>query len=229
MTIIAIPDPSPTLDHRSICRAIMEWAPTTENVDSLRDTDAKLAAIETYMGQTSREGLAEVGRARLAVTIRIGELTPKEKPGPTEFPRAPGKLSGGLSSQRAADFRKLAANKDIVTDYGRKATDQRPPTVYGALKAIEVARFNQELDWQDDWIAELTPDDYDPTEDARRAAIWSAIRTVHDAVQTLAAYSPSDINWALSTGLDHVRQMACDRLRDAMQNLLILTTKEQAQ
>ena len=55
---VIVPDPSPMLDVRSVCSTVVLWAESTTDVTAIADNSAKLAAIATYVAQTSRDGLA---------------------------------------------------------------------------------------------------------------------------------------------------------------------------
>lgn len=107
----------------------------------VKELYARMGALAEYASQTSKEGQARLQATRLRLLARIAELTP---PAPANqytksaFPNVKKSTSEPvLPRDVMTTARKLAADPDAVEDEIGAGTDDRPPTVAGALRRVK--------------------------------------------------------------------------------------------
>jgi hypothetical protein len=159
---LAIPEPSPGLDVSTLCDRVERWVADVDDVATLNDTDAKMAAIAAYISSTRTTGLARVEAVRRRLEVRIGELTPARNRWSEPEPG-----SDSLDQQTRSKFRAMAEHRDVVDAVVARSTDARPATRTRVLDAI--AKVKAEHDPR-------TPERVHAEQMARR------VRRLHDVV-----------------------------------------------
>jgi hypothetical protein len=152
--IVVIPEQAQSLAQvNTICDTVEVWVQTVDSAEMIVDAVGKLAAMSEYLRATSAEGRGRIESAARKCGIRLGEVLPKEKPGPRVSPDS-GEI---ISSQQRSKFRKMAANADLVDIIG--STDEDPLTQNKLLEAIKQREDDRLVE---EAILKLTPEDFDP-------------------------------------------------------------------
>lgn len=152
--IVVIPEQAQSLAQvNTICDSVEVWVQTVDNAEMIVDAVGKLAAMSEYLRATSAEGRGRIESAARRCGARLGELLPKEKPGP--------RVSSGpdetISQSQRSKLRKIAANADLIDIIG--STDEDPLTQNKLLEAIKQREDDRLVE---EAILKLTPDDFDP-------------------------------------------------------------------
>ena len=152
--IVVIPEQAQSLAQvNTICESVEVWVQTVDSSEMIVDAVGKLAAMSEYLRATSVEGRGRIELAARNCGIRLGEVLPKEKRGPRVSP-GPGET---ISQQRRSEFRKMAANADLIDIIG--STDENPLTHNKLLEAIKQREDDRLVE---EAILKLTPEDFDP-------------------------------------------------------------------
>ena len=152
--IVVIPEQAQSLAQvYTICDTVEVWVQTVDSAEVIVDAVGKLAAMSEYLRATSTEGRGRIELAARKCGERLGEVLPKEKTDPRACPES----GQAISKQRRSEFRKIAANADLIDIIG--STDENPLTHNKLLEAIK----QREQDLRTDQaIRDMTPDDFDP-------------------------------------------------------------------
>lgn len=142
MSIAVATQPTSLVAVNDQCEHVERWAARCESIPEIQDAGHKLAAIDQYLAKTSTEGRARVAAAIRRLEVRIGELLGPAEPGGGDHgnqhsPR-PSVATDGLTPDQRSDFRKLAANPDVVDDVINESTDEAPASrrkILGRIKA----------------------------------------------------------------------------------------------
>lgn len=152
--IVVIPEQAQSLAQvNTICDTVEVWVQTVDSAEMIVDAVGKLAAMSEYLRATSAEGRGRIELAARRCGGRLGELLPKEKPGP----RVSCDPHETIPQHQRSRLRKIAANADLIDIIG--STDEDPLTQNKLLEAIK----QREQDLRTDQaIRDMTPDDFDP-------------------------------------------------------------------
>lgn len=137
MSLPALPSaqvltPAAVAEYASV---IVEWAESSDSVDEVRDAANKWAAITEYIRRTSTQGVAAAEGAMRRLEVRVGELL-----GPAPAPGRPNKetsVTTDISRDARSEFRKMAANADVVEEVIANSTDDEPPSRRKVLGEID--------------------------------------------------------------------------------------------
>jgi hypothetical protein len=152
--IVVIPEQAQSLAQvNTICDSVEVWVQTVDSSEVIVDAVGKLAAMSEYLRATSAEGRGRIELTARKCGIRLGEVIPKEKMGPRVSPES----GETISSQRRSEFRKMAANADLVDIIG--STDEDPLTQNKLLEAIKQREDDRLVA---EAVDRLTSDDFDP-------------------------------------------------------------------
>lgn len=179
MVGLAIPEPpQAALDVFGQCQAIEAWAETVDDIGALRDTAAKLEAIDTYLSRTSTEGRAAVAATMRRLEVRIGELSPRRQGERTDLTSC--EPQEVLRPDERSRFRTMAEHRDVVEDVIANSTDERPATRNAVLQAIDIKRARKEHREQNRaelraLMDEINPPDFDPVLNLKRIDALGAL------------------------------------------------------
>lgn len=145
MTLLpAVPSPTSLATPDEIAEAgasLVAWAKEVDDLEAVREVSAKWAAITTYIRETQGPGIFAAEAVKRRLEARIGALLRPAKRG-----RPAKALVDVIAPERAItrhdrdDFRKMAANEDVMEDVIAVSDDDSPPTrarVLGAIRAQE--------------------------------------------------------------------------------------------
>ena len=153
--IVVIPEQAQSLAQvNTICESVEVWVQTVDSAEMIVDAVGKLAAMSEYLRATSAEGRGRIESAARKCGIRLGEVLPKQPVGRGVNSPDSGEF---ISSQRRSEFRKMAANADLVDIIG--STDEDPLTQNKLLEAIKQREDDRLVE---EAILKLTPEDFDP-------------------------------------------------------------------
>lgn len=133
---LATREPSSLVEVHDQCQAVEAWAEECDSIPAIQDVSNRLAAMDEYLLRTSKDGRARVAAAMRRLELRIGDLLPCEQGRRTDLePPYHGK-EVKLNERQRAEFRRFAANRDIVEATIAGADDKAPPTRRAVILAI---------------------------------------------------------------------------------------------
>lgn len=135
---LATREPSSLVEVNDQCQAIEAWAAECASIPELQDANNRLAAIDEYLARTSKDGRARVAATMRRLELRIGDLLGPDcgHGGDRSEGASP---HADLPKQRAQEFRRFAAHRDIVEATIALATDKAPPYRRTVIRAIAEA------------------------------------------------------------------------------------------
>lgn len=207
-TSIVIPEPTAALDYpvASVCADIVMWAKTVDDIAAIKQAKVKLEAIDLYLERTSVTGRAEVAATMRRLEVRIGVLLGDAQIGGDRRSDQVHRDVPDLSRQERHDFRRMAAQPDLVEEIIARSTDAKPASRRQVLGEIEARTFKEDLAEQATWAKSLLPENHDPTEGRRRQEIQGAIGEISRVIRELLEIAtPDEVRWALK-GDDHVAE-----------------------
>lgn len=152
--IVVIPEQAQSLAQvNTICDSVEVWVQTVDRPEMIVDAVGRLAAMSEYLRATSAEGRGRIELTARKCGIRLGEVLPKQSTDPRACPDS----GQAISKQRRTEFRKMAANADLVDIIG--STDEDPLTHNKLLEAIKQREDDRLVA---EAVDRLTPDDFDP-------------------------------------------------------------------
>ena len=162
--MVVVPTPAAGLDVHGICQSIEAWAATTEDIGALKDNKSKLSAIDQYLASTSTEGRAAISATVRRLEQRISEVIGAASNGGDRVSDQFIREGTALTPNERNDFRKMAANPDVVDRVLAESTDAAPASRAKVLEAIKGA-------------ANATPK-RTPLPDAAKRAGWELRRAI---------------------------------------------------
>lgn len=90
-----------------IATRIEQWAATCEDLDALRESRARVAAVEAYLAKRHKDASRKMGRADRKLEARIGELFGKAKVGVNQHSE-PSVATEGFTKDERHEFRQIA-------------------------------------------------------------------------------------------------------------------------
>lgn len=210
MTALAVPSPSPGLDVHGLCQQIEARLPEITDVGTLRDTAARLSAIDRYIAATSTEGRAQVVATIRRIELRVGQvLGPVRERERTDLSQASDSGSAEIPKDDRARFRAMAAHPEVVERIIAESTDEAPATrsrildVIADIKAEARAHHAAERAEQQAWVKSLGPVT-DPEGDRLRQRVHMACINLSRAMDRLEEFTPTEVRKALDTDIAHV-------------------------
>lgn len=112
MKLPAIPEAKTvTTEHAAAFAAqVVTWAQTVRDIDALKDTKERVAAVESYLRRRHEAAAAEFAKADRKLEWRIGQLLPPKRQGARSDLTCPSEDK--FPRQRANQFRKIAEHAD---------------------------------------------------------------------------------------------------------------------
>lgn len=208
----AIPDPvgAPVPALLDACAAVVAWADTCEDFELVREVYDRMAAIAEYLARQEHARSAQAAMRR--IEVRLGELSgPAEHGGDRKSDQVPHEVLD-LPKNRTHEFRKMAANPEVVEEVIAESTEQSPPSrnkVLNAIRDLETAARAEKAEWK----AGLAEDRaWAKTVKAKPGDDWQRRSRTQQQLcglisacdRFLAAVTSDDLAHALATGFPHV-------------------------
>lgn len=211
----AIPEPTstPVPALLDACEAVAAWADQCDDIGLVQEVYDRMAAVAEYLARQDHARSAQATLRR--IELRIGELVGPAQHGGDRKTDQFASAQIDLAPRRIHEFRKMAANPDVVEQVIAESTDAAPPSrakVLNAIKeleqvakqaAVEQAEWNAGLAEQREWAAGFKAKEGDDWR-RRDKAEGAALSFIHDAKAFLERITPDDLAYALDTGFQHV-------------------------
>lgn len=136
--VVVVPQPSREVDVHGVCQSIEAWAAQTLDMGALKHNKAKLAAIDTYLDQTSTDGRAQIAATMRRLEVRIGQLLGEAQVGTNQHSEGSSASEPSpLTPNERSQFRKMAENEDVVEEAIAASTDEKPASRASVISMID--------------------------------------------------------------------------------------------
>ncbi len=121
-----IPTPSTTVDVVNLCTSIESQLGDVTDVGVLKETSARLSAIDQYLNLTAVEGRSALQATIRRIEVRCGTLLGAAVKGANQYSEGSTANEGSLSKDERHDFRTLAGNNSAGIESDAAAVRARP-------------------------------------------------------------------------------------------------------
>lgn len=189
-TAPAIPEPTALIQSPdALCSAVERWADSSTSIDELNDAKARFAAIETYLGETSKVGRARVAATMRRLEVRIGQIIGEAKVGAHSSA-----IEGAdLTKDERHDFRAMADDPDTVEAVIAESTDEKPASRRKVTQAVKANKPNRARPPRNE-PSQVTDEE---REEARlESELEEQVQRLRTAVEMLAYQLPNPTTFA---------------------------------